>query len=89
MGSAPRIYSGNASGILATVRITGQSLGAAIVAVVLGTAGASLLTHSLHGSTEFEVPLRLALWIASAFAGTAALVSAFRLRALRSVRASG
>jgi DHA2 family multidrug resistance protein-like MFS transporter len=90
MGSAPRQYSGNASGILATVRITGQSLGAAIVAVVLGTAGATLLEHSIHASAGFEAPLRLALWIASAFAGTAALVSALRLRALhRPVRASG
>jgi DHA2 family multidrug resistance protein-like MFS transporter len=89
MGSAPRQYSGNASGILATVRITGQSLGAAIVAVVLGTAGATLLEHSIDASAGFEAPLRLALWIASAFAGTAALVSALRLRALRPVRASG
>ena len=89
MGSAPRQYSGNASGVLATVRITGQSLGAAIVAVVLGTAGATLLEHSIDASAGFEAPLRLALWIASAFAGTAALVSALRLRALRPVRASG
>lgn len=89
MGSGPREYSGNASGILATVRVTGQSLGAAIVAVALGTAGATLVAGSLHGHGEFEQPLRIALWIATAFAAAAALVSALRLRAARPVINSG
>lgn len=89
MGSGPREYSGNASGILATVRVSGQSLGAAIVAVVLGTAGATLVAGALQGHGAFEQPLRVALWIAAAFAGTAALVSAWRLRALRPAAATG
>ena len=89
MGSGPREYSGNASGILSTVRVTGQSLGAAIVAVVLGTAGATLVAGSLHGHGDFEQPLRVALWTAAAFAGTAALVSAVRLRTPRRAVAPG
>ena len=65
MGNAPRERSGSASGVLATVRVTGQALGAALVAVVLGAGGASA-AHT-------------ALLLAAAGAGAAALISALRL----------
>ena len=65
MGNAPRERSGSASGVLATVRVTGQALGAALVAVVLGAGGASA-AHT-------------ALLLAAGGAGAAALVSALRL----------
>jgi DHA2 family multidrug resistance protein-like MFS transporter len=75
MGSAPRERSGSASGVLATVRVTGQALGAALTAVVLGAGGVS----AAH----------LALLLAASAAGAAGLVSALRLPGLRSGVASG
>jgi DHA2 family multidrug resistance protein-like MFS transporter len=69
MGNAPRERSGSASGVLATVRVTGQALGAALTAVVLGAGGVA----AAHP----------ALLLAAAAAGVAALVSALRLPVLR------
>jgi MFS transporter, DHA2 family, multidrug resistance protein len=68
MGNAPRERSGSASGVLATVRVTGQALGAAFTAVVLGRGG----TGAVHA----------ALFLAGATAAGAAAVSALRLRSL-------
>ncbi|MBD5603856.1 MAG: MFS transporter [Candidatus Eremiobacteraeota bacterium] len=78
MGAAPRNRSGGAAGVLATVRVTGQSLGAALVAIVLGTsAAANIDPKTTHALLEpVHVALRLAC--ATAFVGT--LVSATRLR---------
>jgi len=80
LGSAPRERSGGASGVLATARLSGQSVGAAVVALVLGTsvaAGMSGADPALAG------PAREALWLASGAAGLALAVSALRLRGAR------
>jgi DHA2 family multidrug resistance protein-like MFS transporter len=69
MGNAPRERSGSASGVLATVRVTGQALGAALTAAVLG-AGGITAAHP-------------ALLLAAVAAGAAGLVSALRLPGLR------
>jgi MFS transporter, DHA2 family, multidrug resistance protein len=82
LGSAPRESSGSASGILATVRVTGQSLGAALVAIVLGSVAPSALERVAHPGIVNGA--HLALWIAAACAALAALVSALRLRPGRS-----
>ncbi|GJE41436.1 MFS transporter [Methylobacterium soli] len=66
--SAPRERSGGASGMQSTARLTGQSLGAALVAVLFG------LTH---GSGAGQ-PIALSLWCAVALAGTGALASVLR-----------
>ena len=65
MTSAPPERSGGASGIVATARLFGQSIGAALVALCF-----SLST--LHGS-------RLALGLGAGFAGAACLASFLRL----------
>ncbi|MBS0562599.1 MAG: MFS transporter [Proteobacteria bacterium] len=65
MSSAPPSRSGSASGIVATSRLTGQALGAALVALCFGLAGQ-------HGP-------ELALVLAAGFSGVASLVSFSRL----------
>jgi DHA2 family multidrug resistance protein-like MFS transporter len=65
MSAAPPHRSGSASGIVATSRLVGQAVGAALVALCFGLAG-------LHG------PL-LALSLGAGFAGVASLVSFARL----------
>jgi DHA2 family multidrug resistance protein-like MFS transporter len=78
MGSAPRKRSGAASGVLATVRVTGQSLGAAAVAIVLGNSVAAGLDP--HVRPEMLGPVHSAMWLACACAALGTLVSASRLR---------
>ncbi|RQQ14239.1 MFS transporter [Burkholderia stagnalis] len=65
MGSAPPERSGGASGIVATARLLGQTLGAALVALCFHVAGA-------------DGPIA-ALWAGSAFALTGTVVSCLRL----------
>ncbi|HKR38329.1 MAG TPA: MFS transporter [Paraburkholderia sp.] len=65
LSSAPRERSGGASGMLGTARLTGQTLGAALVALIFGVA-------PQHGPTT-------ALYVATAFAAVAAVVSLLRL----------
>lgn len=65
MASAPRERSGGASGVVATARLLGQAMGAALVALSFGIAG-----H--HGPG-------LALAIGAGFAGVAAVASGLRL----------
>jgi DHA2 family multidrug resistance protein-like MFS transporter len=67
MSSAPPGRSGGASGTVATSRLIGQSVGAALVALCFGLS-------PLHGPT-------LALALAACFAGVASLVSFSRLLA--------
>ncbi len=69
MSSAPRERSGGASGIVATSRLVGQSVGAALVAVCFGISAA--------GGPA------LALALAAGFAGSAGLASFSRLLAGR------
>ncbi|WP_036302461.1 MFS transporter [Methylobacterium sp. 77] len=66
--SAPRSRSGGASGMQSTARLTGQSLGAALVAVIFG------LTHA--NGTAFSIGV--ALWCACAMAATGAVSSVMR-----------
>jgi DHA2 family multidrug resistance protein-like MFS transporter len=65
LSSAPRERSGGASGMLGTARLTGQTLGAALVALIFGIAPASGPTISLE--------------VAAAFAAVASCVSLMRL----------
>jgi DHA2 family multidrug resistance protein-like MFS transporter len=65
MSAAPPHRSGSASGIVATSRLVGQAVGAALVALCFGLAGS-------HGPV-------LALGLGAAFAGVASVVSFARL----------
>src|SRR3954454_7558646 len=69
MSSAPPERSGGASGIVATSRLVGQAIGAALVALCFGLSAE-------HGPA-------LALALGEAFAGTGSLVSFSRLAARR------
>jgi DHA2 family multidrug resistance protein-like MFS transporter len=76
MGSAPREKSGSASGVLATVRVTGQSLGAAVVAIVL----AAVARGAESQQPGIIAASHVALWLGAGCAFVAMLVSALRLR---------
>ncbi len=75
LSSAPRERSGGASGMLGTARLTGQTLGAALVALIFGVA-------PQHGPA-------LALYVATAFSAVAAVVSLMRLVPQRNARLRG
>ncbi|TDV12229.1 MFS transporter [Paraburkholderia caballeronis] len=75
LSAAPRERSGGASGMLGTARLTGQTLGAAFVALIFGVA-------PQHGPT-------IALYLAAAFAIVAAVVSMMRLMPGSVARAEG
>ncbi len=78
LGNVPRHRSGSASGILASARTFGQSLGAALVAIVLaGTAGQSALADA--GAAI--LPVHTALWIGCGIGVMAIVVSAGRIHA--------
>lgn len=70
--SAPRHRSGGASGMQSTARLTGQSFGAALVAVIFG------LTHGSGNGGGTGPAITLALWCACALAATGAVASALR-----------
>ena len=74
VGSAPRERSGAGSGMLATARLTGQTIGSALVALAFGVTGAEAGAEVAHGTT-------LALTMAIVSATTAMIVSSLRLRA--------
>ncbi|MGC5777502.1 MFS transporter [Methylobacterium sp. NFXW15] len=65
--SAPRERSGGASGMQSTARLTGQSLGAAMVAVLFG------LTHGLGASWAVTLSLGVAVVLSAIGACTSAL----------------
>jgi MFS transporter, DHA2 family, multidrug resistance protein len=65
LASAPRERAGGASGMLGTARLTGQTVGAALVALIFGVA-------PQHGPTA-------ALYVATGFAAVAAVISTLRL----------
>jgi len=71
--SVPRERTGNASGMLALMRILGQTLGATLVALLLG----QVIDGEVAGA--FDLPLHEALALAAAIAWTAGLVSSTRL----------
>ncbi|MEO7007983.1 MAG: MFS transporter, partial [Caldimonas sp.] len=68
--SAPQLRSGAAGGMLGTARLTGQTLGAVIMAIIFSAAGA----HSVHGPA-------MALVCAAGFAAVAGVFSGWRVRA--------
>jgi DHA2 family multidrug resistance protein-like MFS transporter len=53
LASAPRERSGGASGMLGTARLTGQTLGAALVALIFGVAPVNGPTVALYASAAF------------------------------------
>ncbi len=65
LSSAPRERSGGASGMLGTARLTGQTLGAALVALIFGVV-------PQHGPIA-------ALYVAAGFAAVASIVSSLRI----------
>lgn len=81
MSSLPPSQTGVAAGMLATARVFGQSLGAAIVAVVFAAFGAQIVELGASrplGPIAQAMPI--ALWMAAGFAAVGAVVSALRLR---------
>ncbi|QQC65292.1 MFS transporter [Paraburkholderia ginsengisoli] len=66
LAAAPRNRSGGASGMLGTARLTGQTLGAALVALIFGVA-------------PQNGPI-VALYVAAGFAAVAAVVSTMRVK---------
>ena len=77
MNAVPREKSGSAGGLLATARTLGQTLGAALVAVVFG------LFNFAGGGADSSAAAHAALWIAAAFCGTALVVGSFRMKMQR------
>ena len=67
--AAPRDRAGGASGMLSTARLSGQTLGAVLVALVLARAGESMTAAP-----------SLALWLGAGFAAAAAGISLSRPR---------
>jgi DHA2 family multidrug resistance protein-like MFS transporter len=73
IGSAPRERSGAASGMLATARLLGQTLGSALVALVFGLTDATGPAGIARGAMA-------AVGLAAGFAALGAVVSAVRMR---------
>ncbi|HJQ59042.1 MAG TPA: MFS transporter, partial [Vineibacter sp.] len=67
VGSVPRERSGSAGGVLSTARVMGQTIGAALVALVFGV----VVTHTTGAA--------MAMLIGAAFAGVAIFTSTLRL----------
>jgi DHA2 family multidrug resistance protein-like MFS transporter len=79
IGSAPREKSSSASGILASVRVGGQTLGAALVAILFGAFGASIAAGTApHDAVAHAAPA--VLWLACGWSGVATIASGLRLR---------
>jgi DHA2 family multidrug resistance protein-like MFS transporter len=87
IGSAPRSKSASAAGLLAAIRVSGQTLGASLVAIVFGAWGASVAVGSAARTAVLHA-VPGTLWIACAFAGLATLASGLRLRGVSEPRAT-
>jgi len=87
IGSAPRDKSASAAGLLAAIRVGGQTLGTALVAIVFGLFGASL-TSATHAQDVVARAAPLVLWVAAAWSGVATVASALRLRRPRAAAPS-
>jgi MFS transporter, DHA2 family, multidrug resistance protein len=77
IGSAPRAKSASASGLLAAIRVGGQTFGAALVAIVFGVFGASLANGATHDVVARAAPA--VLWLACGCAALATFASGLRL----------
>lgn len=75
MNAVPRDRSGSAGGIIASARTLGQTLGAALVALVFG-----LFDFSGGGAADAS---RAALWLGAIFAGVALVVGSLRMKLQR------
>ena len=81
IGSAPREKSTSAAGLLAAMRVGGQTVGVALVAIVFGAFGASVgAGNAPHDVVANASPA--VLWLASGCAAAATLASALRLRGI-------
>lgn len=80
MSSLPYVFTSAAAGMLATVRVFGQSLGAALVAVIFSLLGAKTVSLTAGQADAIRVAMPIALWMAAAIAATGAIVSALRFR---------
>jgi DHA2 family multidrug resistance protein-like MFS transporter len=80
MSSLPFTFTSVAAGMLATARVLGQSLGAALVAVIFALFGTEIVTLGAEHVDAIRNATPIALWTAAAIAVTGAIVSAFRLR---------
>jgi DHA2 family multidrug resistance protein-like MFS transporter len=78
MSSLPLKFTSVAAGMLATMRVLGQSLGAALVAVIFAVFGAKIVTIGPEHAIRNAMPI--ALWIAAAIAAGGAAASVARLR---------
>jgi MFS transporter, DHA2 family, multidrug resistance protein len=77
MNAVPRERSGSAGGTIATSRTLGQTLGAALVALVFG-----LFDFSSGGAAASQAA-HAALWLGATFAGTALVIGSFRMKMQR------
>ena len=78
LSNAPRARSGTASGVLAIARTFGQSLGAALVAVVLA---ATSIAHATADTAHIDASaVHLSLWLAAAATLLATTISALRIK---------
>lgn len=77
INAVPRDRSGSAGGIIATTRTLGQTMGAALVALIFG------LFDFSSGGTEAATAAHAALWLAAGFAGTALAIGSMRMRLQR------
>jgi DHA2 family multidrug resistance protein-like MFS transporter len=75
MNAVPRERSGSAGGIIAIARTLGQTMGAALVALIFG-----LFDFSGGGAADAA---KAALWLSAGFAGTALFIGSFRMRMQR------
>jgi DHA2 family multidrug resistance protein-like MFS transporter len=82
IGSAPRDKSTSAAGLLASMRVGGQTIGAALVAIVFGAFGASA-AGSAAPRDVVALAAPAVLWVACGCAAVATLASALRLRGIR------
>ncbi len=83
VGSAPRSKIGSAAGVLASVRLTGQTLGAALVAIVFGLLGTGVASGSEHVEAVVRIATPLTLWLAFGCAALGTIASGMRLVAAR------
>jgi DHA2 family multidrug resistance protein-like MFS transporter len=79
MMSAPREKSSSASGVLAAVRVSGQTAGAALVAIVFAAFGGAVVSTQTSGVIAHAAPV--ALWLGTLFAVVATLASGSRIAA--------
>lgn len=77
MNAVPRERSGSAGGTIATSRTLGQTMGAALVALMFG------LFDFSAGGAQASQAAHAALWLGATFAGTALVVGSFRMKMQR------